>query len=153
MSDILNQSADDTSEAIAAGTLDPVDLMQTTLDRIAATNGQANAIVSLQNADDLLAQAAAARDAPRKGWLHGIPLAVKDLANVAGIPTSMGPPALAGTVPKTSDLNSGWAATPTIRSSVRRKTRSCRVNPRAGLLVALLSHWRITWFAWPMGRT
>jgi len=104
MSDILNQSADDTSEAIAAGTLDPVDLMQTTLDRIAAPNGQANAIVSLQNADDLLAQAAAARDAPRKGWLHGIPLAVKDLANVAGIPTSMGSPALAGTVPKTSDL-------------------------------------------------
>ncbi|MDP5347520.1 MAG: amidase family protein, partial [Paracoccaceae bacterium] len=57
-------------------------------------------LVSLRDADTLLAEARAADDAPRKGWLHGIPLAVKDLADVAGIHTSMGSPAFAGNIPK-----------------------------------------------------
>ncbi len=86
------------SEAIANGRLTAEALMQATLARIAAVNGPVNAIVSLIDADALLAQARAADAQPRKGWLHGIPMAIKDLADVEGIETSMGSPLFAGTV-------------------------------------------------------
>lgn len=70
------------------------ELMRETLARIAAVNGPVNAIVSLRSEDALLAEARAADVAPRKGWMHGLPLAVKDLANAAGLPSSMGSPAM-----------------------------------------------------------
>ena len=104
MTDFLDQPAFETSAAIASGALDPVDLMRATLARIADRNPKANAIVSLRDEADLLRAAEAARDGPRKGWLHGMPLAVKDLANVKGLPTSMGSPALAGTIAGKTDL-------------------------------------------------
>lgn len=104
MTDFLDQPAFETAAAIASGALDPVDLMQATLARIAATNADANAIVSLRDEDALLAAARAAKDVPRKGWLHGMPLAVKDLANAQGLPTSMGSPVFAGTTAGKSDI-------------------------------------------------
>ncbi|MEO0864182.1 MAG: amidase family protein, partial [Pseudomonadota bacterium] len=55
--------------------------MRATLDRIAAVNGTVNAIVSLRDPDALMAEARAADAAPRTGWLHGMPIAIKDLAN------------------------------------------------------------------------
>ena len=57
--------------------------MRATLDRIAAVNPRVNAIVSLQDEDDLLRQADA-RDASccaraeACGWMHGMPQAIKD---------------------------------------------------------------------------
>ncbi|MCC5971518.1 MAG: amidase [Pararhodobacter sp.] len=80
------------------------ELMRATLERIARANGRVNAIVSLRDADALMAEARAADDAPRRGWLHGLPVAVKDLANAAGLPTSMGSPLFAGQVAQTDDL-------------------------------------------------
>ncbi len=41
--------------------------------------------------------------APRMGWLHGIPIAIKDLADAAGLPTSMGSPLFAGQVAESDD--------------------------------------------------
>jgi amidase len=38
----------------------------------------------------LLKEASEADHAARKGWLHGIPIAVKDLSNAEGFPTTMG---------------------------------------------------------------
>ncbi|MBD3663050.1 amidase [Sulfitobacter aestuariivivens] len=102
--DILEMDACAQSEALAAGTLSAVELMQPTLARIAAVNGTVNAIVSLRDSDALMAEARAADAAPRRGWLHGIPFAVKDLANVAGLPTSMGSPVFAGQVAAADDL-------------------------------------------------
>lgn len=104
MTDILDMNAHAVSDALKAGTLSAVDLMAATLDRITAENGAVNAIVSLRDRDVLLAEAALADAAPRKGWLHGIPVAVKDLADVAGLPTSMGSPALAGRVAQRSEI-------------------------------------------------
>ena len=92
------------SEAIENGTLSAVELMHATLDRIAATNGTVNAIVSLRDGDALLAEARAADESERKGWLHGIPIAIKDLANAEGLPTSMGSPLFAGTIAPKDDL-------------------------------------------------
>ena len=104
MANLLSQSAVRLTARLAAGTLTAEDLMQATLDQIAQTNTAANAIVSLRQSDDLLAEAHAADQIPAKGPLHGLPIAVKDLANVAGLPTSKGSPVFAGQVAQTSDI-------------------------------------------------
>jgi amidase len=96
--DILKMGALAQSEALAAGSLTAVTLMEATLDRIEAVNGPVNAIVSLRDREALLTEARDADAAPRVGWLHGIPMAVKDLADAKGLPTSMGSPLFAGTV-------------------------------------------------------
>ncbi len=104
MHDILNQSALTQSKALSNGALSAAELMQATLERIAQVNGPVNAVVSLRDGDDLMAQARAADAAPRNGWLHGIPMAIKDLANARGLPTSMGSPLFAGQVADEDDL-------------------------------------------------
>jgi len=102
--DILDQDALSQSAALEDGTISAVELMQATLARIDAVNGTVNAIVALQDADMLLAQAKQADAATRKGWLHGMPMAIKDLAEVEGIPTSKGSPIFAGEVSAKDDL-------------------------------------------------
>ncbi|NNE51826.1 MAG: amidase [Sulfitobacter sp.] len=97
-------SATEQSDTIAGGTLSAAELMQATLERIAVTNGSVNAIVSLRDPDDLITEARAADRAPRKGWLHGIPIAIKDLANAKGLPTSKGSPLFAGQIAAEDDL-------------------------------------------------
>ncbi len=89
---ITHLDALELSGRIAKGTLSPSELMDATLARIAAVNGEVNAIVSLRDYEALMQEAKAADIAPRKGWLHGIPMAIKDLANVAGLPTTQGSP-------------------------------------------------------------
>ncbi|MFT3973597.1 MAG: amidase [Amaricoccus sp.] len=91
------------SRAIHAREVSCAEVMAAYLDRIAALNPHACALVSLRPRAALLAEAAAAdaelaagRD---RGWLHGIPQAPKDLTATAGIPTTMGAPALATFVP------------------------------------------------------
>ncbi len=92
------------SAALENGDLSSLELMDTTLARIAAVNGDVNAIVSLRDEDALRSEARAADAAPRKGWLHGMPIAIKDLANAKGLPTSMGSPMFAGQVAGADDL-------------------------------------------------
>ncbi|MDF1727856.1 MAG: amidase [Sulfitobacter sp.] len=97
-------TASEQSAAIERGDLSPSELMGATLERIAETNGAVNAIVSLRDADALMAEARAADSAPRTGWLHGMPIAIKDLANAKGLPTSMGSPLFARQVAQADDL-------------------------------------------------
>ena len=90
------------SARIASGAQSLPSLMEETLDRIGAS--RTNAVVSLRTRAELMAEAEAmAREAPR-GWLHGIPLAVKDLVATAGIRTTYGSPIHADLVPKEDDL-------------------------------------------------
>lgn len=103
MTDFMTQTATAQAEAIAAGRLTAETLMEATLDRIGATNGALNAIVSLRASGDLLAEARAADKAGPGGPLHGLPIAIKDLANAKGLPTSMGSPAFAGQVAAADD--------------------------------------------------
>ncbi len=102
--DILELEAVDLSVRMADGDLSAVEVMTACLTQVEAANGAVNALVSLRDRDSLMAEARAADAAPRKGWLHGIPVAVKDLANVAGLPTTMGSPAFADFTPKADDL-------------------------------------------------
>ena len=92
------------SAALESGEISSLELMDATLARIEAVNGNVNAIVSLRDGDRLRDEARAADNAPRSGWLHGMPIAIKDLANAAGLPTSMGSPLFAGQVAETDDL-------------------------------------------------
>lgn len=88
---VLALTADMRSRRVRA-----VDLMAETLDRIVASD--LNAIVSLRDRGALLAEAAN----PRPGPLSGVPMAIKDLADTAGLRTTYGHPAFANHVP-TSD--------------------------------------------------
>eukprot|EP01030_Chromulinospumella_sphaerica_P004597 gene4597-4500_t len=70
--------------------------MQATLAQVDRLNPLSNAIVSRVEPDLLMSQAAE-RDAQLArgqslGWMHGLPQAIKDLANVQGLRTSLGSP-------------------------------------------------------------
>lgn len=94
--DITQLGALDLSRAIHSQQISCRELMQATLAQVDRLNGDSNAIVSRVDSDALLAQADA-RDAQlargqSMGWLHGIPQAIKDLAQVKGMRTSLGSP-------------------------------------------------------------
>lgn len=95
-------------QALRAGQCSCEALMQATLARIAERNPRFNAIVSLREPELLLAEARAhdallARGQAR-GWLHGIPIAIKDLSATAGIATTQGSALLARHVPREDEL-------------------------------------------------
>ncbi|GEO84260.1 MULTISPECIES: amidase [Alphaproteobacteria] len=81
--------------ALRAGTISPRELMEETLDRIADVNPGINAIVALREREILLEEAERARP----GLLQGLPMAIKDLAETAGIVTSYGSPVFKDNVP------------------------------------------------------
>ncbi|WP_283646965.1 amidase [Marinovum algicola] len=96
------------SRAIHARDISCCEVMTTYLGHIEAVNPRVNAIVSLRDGDALLHEADA-RDAElargvSRGWLHGIPQAIKDLAMTAGLRTTFGSPLLAGNVPQTDSI-------------------------------------------------
>jgi amidase len=97
-------SATALSAMIAARELSCAEVMSAHLDRIAAVNPGVNALVSLRDPDDLMAEARAADAAPRRGWLHGLPLAVKDLVATKGLRTTWGSPLFADHIPEADDL-------------------------------------------------
>ncbi|GGW36485.1 amidase [Gemmobacter lanyuensis] len=101
---LTDLSATELSRRIAAREVKPSEVMEAHLARVAAVNGAVNAVVSLRDADELMAEARAADEAPRRGWLHGIPVAVKDLVAVRGLRTTWGSPLYADHVPGTDDL-------------------------------------------------
>ncbi|MCO1656177.1 amidase [Pseudonocardia humida] len=85
------------AERIAAREVSCVEVVAAHLDRIDALNPQVNAIVARRDRDEVLAEAAERdraldRSGPA-GPLHGIPMAIKDLAEVAGQPWTAGSPA------------------------------------------------------------
>ena len=101
---LSEHSASDLSRLIAARKVAPSEVMADHLDRIAEVNPAVNAVVSLRERDELMAEARAADDAVPAGWLHGLPLAVKDLCATRGLRTTWGSPLFADFVPTKDDL-------------------------------------------------
>ncbi len=107
-SGITGLSATELSRAIRHRKISCAEVMRAYLDRIACQNPVHNALVSLRDEAALLAEARQAdRDLEQgryRGWMHGMPHAVKDLADAKGLPTSQGSPLFAGTVAKADSL-------------------------------------------------
>ncbi|WP_164658577.1 amidase [Tropicibacter sp. Alg240-R139] len=101
--DVSQVSATELVADLRGGRLSAAQMMQATLDRISAVNGQVNAIVALRDADALMREAEAADQVKERGPLHGLPIAVKDLVNVAGIASTSGSPSLKDFVPEKDD--------------------------------------------------
>ena len=93
MTDVGFLSAAELGRRYRDGSLSPVTVTATLLDRIAAAEPRLNA-VALLLVDSAMAQARAAERELRaghdRGALHGVPVAVKDLFAVAGVPTRFG---------------------------------------------------------------
>ena len=107
-SDIVMMDGTALSRAIHAKQLSCVEAMTAYLAHIERLNGRVNALVALEDPDQLLTQAKE-RDAELArgeylGPLHGIPHAVKDLQSVAGIRTTQGSPIFKDFVPATDSL-------------------------------------------------
>jgi len=87
----LPQSILQTSELLRQGSLSPVELTTACLARIEELNPKLNAFITI-TAESALAQARQAEAEIRRGdWrgpLHGIPLALKDLIDTAGVRTT-----------------------------------------------------------------
>ncbi|NBW55726.1 MAG: amidase, partial [Betaproteobacteria bacterium] len=100
---ITELSANELSQAIHAKQLSCHEVMQAYLQRVDQVNPRFNALVSLQDPLTLLAQANACdeelRQGHSRGWLHGMPIALKDLVDVAGVPTTCGSPLLRDNIP------------------------------------------------------
>ena len=94
MSDLPDLSAGELVSLVARGEASCVEVVEAHLDRIDALNPHVNAIVGLRDRATVLTEAAArdqaARDGAERGPLHGLPLAVKDLSEVAGLPWTRG---------------------------------------------------------------
>lgn len=101
---MLEWSATELSAAIHARKVAPSEVMAVHLAQVAGVNEAVNALVSLRDPDELMAEAQALDDVSPTGWLHGIPFAVKDLVATAGLRTTWGSPIYATHVPVADDL-------------------------------------------------
>ncbi len=100
---ITDLDASELSAAIHARQLPCREVMRTYLDRIHRVNPAYNAIVNLAR-DDVLLDEADACDAElarghSRGWLHGIPQAIKDTGHALGFPTTFGSTLLKDAMP------------------------------------------------------
>ncbi|MGZ9810072.1 amidase [Pseudoroseicyclus sp. H15] len=105
MRDLTRRSASELSTLMSRGEITAAEIMEAHLAAIAEKNGTLNALVSLADPDALMEEARAADRAEPRGPLHGLPLAVKDLSNAAGFPTSRGSPIFAGEMADHDDLH------------------------------------------------
>ena len=97
-------SAQELVQQLNTGALSAVEVMQATLDRIDALNPALNAVVALRPRAELMAEAAVADQKAERGALHGLPLAIKDLANVRGIASTQGSPLFKDFIPDADEL-------------------------------------------------
>ncbi len=104
VNEVTDLSAGDLAAGIATGRITAEAAMAACLDQIEAANPLINAIVSLRPREVLLAEARAMDRGPRRGLLHGLPVAVKDLVATQGLRTTWGSPLFADFVPQEDDL-------------------------------------------------
>jgi amidase len=107
MTELFRLTAREMVAALKLGEASPLEAIDAALERIQAVDGAVNALPTLC-AERARAQAQglgtreASRDSP--AWLAGLPIAVKDLTDVAGVRTTYGSTIFADHVPMGSDV-------------------------------------------------
>jgi aspartyl-tRNA(Asn)/glutamyl-tRNA(Gln) amidotransferase subunit A len=75
------------ADRLRAGELSPTEATQAYLDRIGRLDSSLNQYITVLR-EQALAEAAACESAPERGPLWGVPIGIKDVIDVAGVPTT-----------------------------------------------------------------
>jgi amidase len=103
-SELYRLSARQAVGLLTSGEVSPLDLVDAAAERINTTDNQINALPTLC-LDRARAHARAIMDGKQsRGLLGGLPIAVKDLNDVAGVRTTYGSPIYADHIPQRSDI-------------------------------------------------
>ncbi|MEJ0019927.1 MAG: amidase [Acetobacteraceae bacterium] len=103
MQDPSALTAGEAARLLHGGTLDPADLMEACLARIAAREATVRAFATF-DADAARRAAAAARPGP----LHGLPVGIKDVLDTADLPSEYGSPIWQGWRPRADAAAVAW---------------------------------------------
>ena len=107
MNDLVKLTARQAVAELKRGAVSPLELIDAALERIDETGGDVNALPTIcaDKARDYAARLPDLdeSDTPR-GYLHGLPIAIKDLKDVAGVRSTRGSPIFSDHVPDKSDL-------------------------------------------------
>jgi amidase len=101
---VWGRTATELAAGLRAREFSAREVMQAHLERIASVNPRVNAIVTLLEPEIALAMADEADRVTPRGVLHGLPIAVKDLEDTAGMRTTYGSPLFASHVPVSDSL-------------------------------------------------
>ena len=109
MTDLTQLNARDAVNLLRRREVSPLEMIDAAVTRIEATDSSLNALPTLcvdrarDHAERILEQQkSAVEDSP--SWLGGLPIAVKDLNDVAGVKTTYGSPLFADHIPERSDI-------------------------------------------------
>ncbi len=106
MNDLADMTATELRRLIGRRKLSPVELAEACIERVERLNHAVNAVVAW-DCDRMLSAARAAEAQVAAGQplgpLHGLPVAVKDMNDAAGLPTTYGSEIFADNVPESDD--------------------------------------------------
>jgi aspartyl-tRNA(Asn)/glutamyl-tRNA(Gln) amidotransferase subunit A len=91
MDDLTQLSLNDAAGLLRSGNLSPVAYLTSFLERIDQYNHALDAFIAIDRERSLLEASKAEREIAQGGWrgpLHGVPVALKDIVDVAGQRTS-----------------------------------------------------------------
>ncbi|NQV45792.1 MAG: amidase [Rhodospirillales bacterium] len=111
MTELYRLNAADMITRLKSGEVSPTEAAEAAYDRIEQVDGHINAMPTLCRDRALSAAKAIEADTEQKtarkddpSWLAGLPIAIKDLVDVAGVRTTYGSPIYADHVPERSDI-------------------------------------------------
>jgi len=105
MNELIRMTATEAVAKLKSGDIHPNDLIDAAEARVAEVDGAVNALPTLcfDRARDHAARMKTPDD-PEPGHLYGLPVAIKDLSDVAGVRTTYGSPIYTDNIPARSDV-------------------------------------------------